>query len=296
MHADEIPIDDALARRLADAQFPEWASLPLSRAPSDGTDNIMFRLGDRLALRMPRRPSAAAGIEKELQWLPRLAPSLPLPIPAPVAAGRPSPDFPWPWSICRWIDGARPDEQTAATDMVFASDLAEFVAALHTLDAAGGPAPGAHNAFRGCPLADRDGATRRAIASLRDKDGDAAQLLALWEAALSAPVWTRPPVWIHGDLYAPNLLQRGGRLCGVLDFGCLGVGDPACDLAAAWTLLGRQNRSAFRDRLRVDDAAWSRGLGWALSIAVIQLPYYRDTNPTLADAARRTIREVLAGH
>jgi aminoglycoside phosphotransferase (APT) family kinase protein len=117
-----------------------------------------------------------------------------------------------------------------------------------------------------------------------------------WEAALQAPVWDGPPVWTHGDLLPGNLLVHGGRISAVIDFGCLGIGDPACDLIVAWALLSARTRAIFRDALAVDEATWARGRGWALSIGLIALPYYQDTNPVFAATARRTIAEVLADH
>jgi len=151
------------------------------------------------------------------------------------------------------------------------------------------------NSFRGVPLASRDAPTRAAIASL---DGmlDTAAVTAAWEAALQAPAWDGPPVWIHGDLSSGNLLVVQGRLSAVIDFGCLGVGDPACDLMIAWTLFSGESRDVFRAALSVEEATWARGRGWALSWALIFIPYYLDTNPVGIGEARRTIAEVLADH
>jgi len=123
-------------------------------------------------------------------------------------------------------------------------------------------------------------------------DTDAAT--ATWEAALQIPAWPGPPVWIHGDLQSGNLLVQQGRLSAVIDFGCLGVGDPACDLQVAWNLFSTETRKVFRTALQADDTAWARGRGWALSVGLIALPYYQNTNPVLAGIARRAIEEVLA--
>jgi aminoglycoside phosphotransferase (APT) family kinase protein len=174
-----------------------------------------------------------------------------------------------------------------------ATDLARFIAALQRIDPAGGPLPGAHNFGRGVPLAHRDRRTREAIRAL---DGilDTAAVTAAWEAALQAPVWHGPPVWIHGDVSAGNLLAVQGRLSAVIDFGGLGVGDPACDLMIAWTLFSGESRETFRAALAVDDATWARGRGWALSWALIFIPYYVHTNPVGVSNAWRTIDEVLA--
>jgi len=119
---------------------------------------------------------------------------------------------------------------------------------------------------------------------------------AAWEVALAAPVWQGSPVWLHGDLQAGNLLTRQGHLSAVIDFGCLGVGDPACDLQVAWNFLSAKTRDVFRASLPVDAATWARGRGWALSVGLIALPYYQNTNPILAGISRRAIDEVLADH
>jgi aminoglycoside phosphotransferase (APT) family kinase protein len=173
--------------------------------------------------------------------------------------------------------------------------LARFVQALWVLDATDGPPPDEFNAFRGVPLAARDAQVRRALAELRKAhdgllDTEAAQ--AAWEEALAAPAWEGPPRWIHGDLQPANLLMRRGRLQAVIDFGCMGVGDPACDLQVAWNFLSGESRDVFRKALGVDGATWARGRGWALSVGLIALPYYRETNPLLAGIARHTIEEV----
>lgn len=174
-----------------------------------------------------------------------------------------------------------------------ATALAQFVSALHGIDATGGPGPDQYNSFRGVPLARRDPAVRNALAALSGTvDVEAAT--EVWEASLRAPVWQGQPVWLHGDIHAGNLLVDGGRLSAVIDFGCLGVGDPACDLMVAWNLLTDESRAVLRVALDVDDATWARGRGWALSMALIALPYYRDTNPVIVAASNRTLAEVLA--
>src|SRR2546421_435582 len=176
-----------------------------------------------------------------------------------------------------------------------ATRLARFVAALHRIEAKDGPLPGAHNWFKGERLANRDNATRKAIAAL-DGMVDVAAVTAAWEAALVEPAWDGPGVWVHGDLLETNLLARDGQLSAVIDFGCLAVGDPACDVMTAWAYLPVERRAVFSAALAVDDATWARGRGWALSWALIALPYYKDTNPQSAGMARRTIAEVLADH
>jgi aminoglycoside phosphotransferase (APT) family kinase protein len=169
--------------------------------------------------------------------------------------------------------------------------LAEFVAALRRIDATDGPVPQRNN--RGLPLAPRDRVVRAAVEALGDRV-DAEAVVEVWESTLAAPEWDGPPTWFHGDLLPGNLLMHEERLSAVIDFGTMGIGDPACDVMPAWAVLPAAARATFRDALGVDDATWERGRGWALSVALIALPYYWETNLELAGVARRTISEVLA--
>lgn len=293
MHDDEMDITASLVTRLLTAQFPQWAELPLKPVTSAGTDNALYRLGTDLVVRLPRIPGAAGQVNKEQQWLPRLAPSLPLAVPLPLAQGNPGEGYPWSWSVYRWLEGETATLNRLTDPVQAAVDLAHFITALHQIDPTGGPSPGAHNSFRGVPLITRDVATRTAIASL-EGTLDTAAAISVWESALEASAWSGPPVWVHGDLQAGNLLAVQGRLRAVIDFGCLGVGDPACDVMAAWLYLPAETRAIFRTALSVDDATWVRGRGWALSVGLIALPYYQTTNPVLAGIARRAIAEALA--
>lgn len=292
MHKDEIEIDVGLVAHLVEAQFPQWARLPLSRTGAHGTDHAIFRLGDDLAVRLPRHPGAAEQVEKEGRWSPWLAPRLPAPIPAPMGRGAPSETYPYPWSISPWLEGETAAELELSGDVALGRELGVFVTALRSTPAENAPGPGQHNAWRGVALKARDKATRRAIDELGDRI-DSKAALAAWEAALDAPAWEAASVWLHGDLMPSNLLLRDGHLAGVLDFGCMGVGDPACDLIPGWNLLAGEGRAAFREASGADEASWARGRGWALSVALIQLPYYQDSNPVIAANARRTIGQVL---
>jgi aminoglycoside phosphotransferase (APT) family kinase protein len=298
MHDGEVDTDPALVRHLLAAQFPRWADLPIERVPSAGTDNALYRLGDDLVMRLPRVQGATEQAVKERAWLPRLAPRLPLAIPVPLALGEPGEGYPWRWSICPWLAGEDATIDSMGSSPHAAVDLAGFIATLRQIDATGGPPPGDHNFGRGAPLLSRDQAVRgalAALASLGDEadDLDLAAAKAAWEEALAAPVWSGTPTWIHGDLQPGNLLVHWGRLSAVIDFGALGVGDPACDLMVAWNLFTGEARAAFRAGLGADDASWARGRGWALSMALIALPYYLNTNPTIVAASRHTITEVL---
>ena len=286
MHADEVESDAGLVRRLLERQFPDWADLPIERVESAGTDNALYRIGEELVARLTRRPFRGS-VEQD-EWLPRLAPYLPLAIPTLVAKGEPGEGFPYGWSIHRWIEG-----EIATVDRLddlgrAATELARFISALHAIDPTGAP-----SGFRGGPLIDRDEAVRSAIDALRGTI-DKGAITAAWGEALDAPVWDRPPVWVHGDLYDGNLLADRGRLRAAIDFGGAGLGDPACDLIVAWSLFSGESRAVFRAELRVDDATWARGRGWALSVGLIAIPYYRETNPVIVAIARHRIDEVLA--
>jgi aminoglycoside phosphotransferase (APT) family kinase protein len=295
MHADEVSTDVSLVRRLIAEQFPQWANLHVHPVRSTGTDNAIYRLGRNMAVRLPRRPAAATQVEKEQEWLPRLAPKLPFAIPIPLAKGKPAGGYPWAWSVCRWLVGESPEPDGLADPVGLANDLARFILALRAVDPAGGPVPGLHNFGRGEPLTRRDRITRRSIAALKDEI-DVGAVTAAWDSDVAAPPWTGAPVWIHGDLSSANILALEGRLSGVIDFGGLGVGDPAGELFVAWNLFPPEARRAFRAALHADDASWARGRGWALAIALVAMPYYRDTNPPLVERARRVVDAVLADH
>jgi aminoglycoside phosphotransferase (APT) family kinase protein len=290
MHADEVDIDADLVFRLLLGQFPQWADLPIEHLASGGTVNAVYRLGDELTVRLPLTAAGAKDLEREVQWLPRLALTLPLTIPTVVATGIPAERYPWAWAVHRWIDGEIPVEGRLGEPELLARDIAEFITALRRTTLNDGP-----SAYRGVPLATVDPHVRAAIEVLRHADEtiDADMALAAWEEALAAPPWTAAPCWVHSDLMPSNLLIAGDRLTAVLDFATIGVGDPACDLIPAWNLLPASVRENFRDNVNVDDATWARGRGWALSMAVGQLPYYRHTNPIISANARHVISEIL---
>jgi aminoglycoside phosphotransferase (APT) family kinase protein len=291
---DDLTIDAPLVRRLVAAQFPHWAGLPVRPVARGGWDNRTFHLGDGMLVRLPSAAGYAEQVAKEQHWLPRLAPLLPLPIPAPLGKGRPGEGYPWPWSIYRWLDG-EPASAGGIVDLGrFAVDVAAFLVALQRVDATGGPPAGPHNFHRGGPPGFYDAETRQALATL-DGRIDAAAATEVWQAALTAE-WRGPPVWFHGDIAVGNLLLERGRLSAVIDFGTSGVGDPACDLAIAWTLFEGESRAAFRAALPLDAGTWARGRGWALWKALIVHAGLPGTNTREAEASRRVIAEVLADH
>jgi aminoglycoside phosphotransferase (APT) family kinase protein len=287
MHEDEVNIDVTLVRELLGAQFPQWATLPIEPIQSIATDNAIYRLGTDMCIRLPRIPGAAKHLETEQKWLPKFATILPLTIPVPLEKGNPHGSYPWNWSIYRWIEGENAFIEPIINQHQAAIDLAQFLIALQKIDSTGGPI-----SRRGVPLKTQDNDVRSAIKSLHGII-DTQAATAVWEQCLQASVWNKPPVWIHGDLLPANLIVQKGRLSAVIDFDSLGIGDPACDLIPAWGVFSRDAREVFRVTLAVDNATWMRGRGWALSIALIIIPYYQNSNPGIVAVAQCMINELL---
>jgi len=288
MHVDEMEIYIHLVRELLEAQFPQWALLPIKLVNSGGTDNEIFRLGEDMVIRLPRITSAVPSIDKEFLWLQQLAPHLSLAIPTPLARGVPGEHYPWPWVIYQWIEGknamvARINDLAQA-----AIDLGHFILELQQIDISNVPI-----SQRGRPLNTYDHVVRDAIKSLHGII-DVDRAIFAWQTALAAPVWNGKSVWIHGDLHPLNVLVRKRKICAIIDFGMAGLGDPACDMMVAWTLLDVETRELLRNTVKADDAMWARGRGWALMFGLVALPYYLDSNLVLADVARRTIHEILS--
>lgn len=292
MHANEVATDESTVRRLLRSQFPQWADLSLNPVRSAGTDNAIYRLGDNMSVRLPRIEWARGQVEKEHEWLPRLAPHLPLLIPLPLAKGEPDESYPYHWSVQKWLEGENAMLEKIKEPVRAATQLSKFISALQQIDTVGGLPAEEHN-MRGLPLARRDADTRSAITKLEGMI-DTNRAVAVWESALEATEWSRAPVWIHGDISVGNLLFKEGRLSAIIDFGGLAVGDPACDLMIAWNLFSGESRDAFRTALDVDDATWARARGHALSQAVMFIPYYLQTNSIGVGYARHTLDNIFA--
>lgn len=283
----EVSVDRAAA--LVADQFPQWGDLPLERLEPGGSDHVIYRLGSALSVRFPRHPGAVGQAQLEAHWLPRLAERLPLAIPEPVAVGRPSEDCPWHWSVNRWLDGAPVTVEEYGDSTVAARTLADFLTALRSLptdDDAPDPTP--------LPLGPRDAVTRQRIAAVAAVF-EPAELVRVWELGLAAPPWSRAPVWHHGDFHTGNLLARDHRITAVLDFGGLGVGDPANDLMMAFTLFSAAPRAIFRGALAVDEATWQRGRAWALTTALSAYTAYASTSPAIRSATTRQILAAVEG-
>jgi aminoglycoside phosphotransferase (APT) family kinase protein len=288
MHDDEIDIDVGLVRRLLRAQYPRWSELGIEQVDSTGTVNAVFRLGDRLAVRLPRTPRWH-DLDTEMCWLQWLAGRLPVAIPEAVARGEPALDYPWPWAVFTWIDGRAWDPADTGNSAVAADDVAGFLEAVQALDPTAQPCatPDALPS-----LAHSDGSVRSALHTATGMlDTDAVR--SAWERALRVPESQGPRVLLHSDVLAGNVLVRGRRLHAVIDWAGVRRGDPARDLMAAWTLFRGESRRRFRARVEADDDTWSRARGWALT-RITNVAYYAKTNPRFAADAVATITEALA--
>jgi len=294
MPAAEVEITADLVRRLLAAQQPDLAGLPV-KLLANGWDNTLFRLGDGLVIRLPRRTLGANILINEQRWLPALAPRLPLPVPVPVRTGVPGEEYPWPWSIVEFLPGTPASDGPPFDPRRAAADLGGFFGALHAPAPPDAPA----NPFRGVPLGQRAANFEQNLASVAGPvDRDA--VLAAWETALAVPAWDRAPVWLHGDPHPANILIRDGAVSAVIDFGDITAGDPASDLSLVWMLLPAACHDRFRAAYAetgdgpVSDATWARGRGWALNLAIVFLAWSAD-NPRLHEVGRHTLAAVLAG-
>jgi aminoglycoside phosphotransferase (APT) family kinase protein len=287
MHENEYKIDENLVRTLLSKQAPQWARLSLKVINSSGTAHALYRLGSEYVVRLPRLEGATDKIHKECEWLPRLAPLLNVPISEPIFKGSPTEAYPSYWIVAKWNEGLNPSFEIKDEYNLLARDLALFLNRMHEIRLPHGPF-----SRRGLPLKEVDEEVRQAIGEL-DGEVDISAVTTLWNQLSNLPYWSQDPVWVHGDLLPGNILIQNSRLSGVIDFSDVGRGDPACDLIVAWSLLNSNSRRVFRDHLEyIDDLTWERGRGWALSIALIILPYYKYTNPALSSVARRMIENL----
>lgn len=287
-----MQITTELVQQLINSQFPEFKNLEIKPVAVSGWDNRTFHLGKKMLVRLPSGERYAAKVDKEQLWLPKLAPSLPLSIPTPINLGKPGCGYHHKWSIYNWIEG----ETLAAAGVnnwdMLANNLANFLIALQKIETKDGPLAGAHNFYRGGSLSVYNQETREAINILSNKI-DVTSITKMWEDAL-ATNWTKPPVWVHGDISPGNLLVKDGKLSAVIDFGGIGVGDPACDLAIAWTKFSPHTREVFRSALNIDHGTWIRGRAWALWKALIVAAGLTDTNTIEYEQCWNTLNAIFA--
>lgn len=285
-------IDAGLVRRLIAAQFPQWRGLPVTPVEVEGWDNRTYRLGDDMTVRLPTAAGYVPAVAKEDEWLPRLAPALPVAVPRILARGAPGEGYRFPWSVRGWLPGATADRGPIDDMSQFAVSVAEFIRALQRCDTVGGPLAGEHSWYRGTSPAHYDEQTRGCLAALNGRV-ETARAVVVWNAALTAE-WRGVPVWFHGDVASGNLLVVDGKLAAVIDFGTSGVGDPACDLVIAWTFFAGASREAFRQAIGQDEGTWARARGWALWKALLVLAECIDTDRERAASNEHVISEVLA--
>jgi len=291
MPAAEVEVSADLVRRLLADQHPDLARLPVEFL-ANGWDNELYRVGTELVARLPRRALGAQIIINEQRWLPGLAPRLPLPVPYPERTGVPGCGYPYRWSVVPYLPGVPAAQASSFDPAGAAAATGGFLGALHVPAPADAPA----NPFRGVPLAERAGTFAANLALIGDQaDRDA--VARAWDAALAAPGYDRPPVWLHGDLHPANILVNDGQVSGVIDFGDITAGDPASDLSVAWMLLPLDWHASFWSAYqaaggRVDDALRVRASGWALNLAIVFLAHSED-NPVLRNVGRGTLRAVL---
>ena len=299
MPAAEVDVSADLVRRLLADQHPDLARLPVEFL-ANGWDNELYRVGDALVARLPRRALGAQIIKNEQRWLPELAPRLPLSIPYPERTGAPACGYPYSWSVVPYLPGVPAAAASSFDPAAAAAAGGGFLGALHVPAPADAPA----NPFRGVPLAER-ASTFAANLALLGGQVDRDAVLRAWVAALTAPSYDGPPKWLHGDLHPANILVNDGQVSGVIDFGDITAGDPASDLSVAWMLLppgchatfwsayqaagGRAGRPADGP---ADEALRARARGWALNLAVVFLAHSED-NPVLRQVGRRTLSAVL---
>ena len=291
LHEDQVDTDVDLLRRLLADQLPEWADLPVRRVREFGTDHHLYRLGEDLVARLPIIGWAVDQAHSDATWLPRLAPHLPVALPVPLAVGEPGHGYPYPWTVVPWLPGRTPagdDIDRAA----LAADLAAFVRALHAVDPMDGPPR--TGTSRGVPLAGLDEGVRRSLATSVALAGIRDRVLAVWEDAVTAPPYDGPAVWIHGDLMTGNLLVDDRRLSAVIDWGGLGLGDPAPDLCPAYWLFDDSVRAEYVAAVGYDDATLRRARGWIVAPAVAGVDYYAETFPAMARAARASVEAVVS--
>ncbi|MET9473522.1 aminoglycoside phosphotransferase family protein [Streptomyces sp. NPDC002917] len=287
-------INAALVKRLITTQFPQWSRLPVVPVAVDGWDNRTYRLGDDMTVRLPTAAGYAPAVDKECDWLPRLAPALPVAVPTVLAKGAPGAGYPYPWSVRGWLPGETASPERIDDMTQFATGLAGFILALQRCDPKGGPLAGAHSGYRGASPAHYDDETRRCITALSGRI-DTVRATETWQAALEAQ-WRGTPVWFHGDIGGNNLLVTDGKLSAVIDFGTSGIGDPACDLVIAWTMLREESREAFRHRVGQDDGTWARARGWALWKSLLTLTQCSDPRDERVAIHLDVIDAVLADH
>lgn len=293
MHPDQLAVSAAQVRRLVDDQFPQWQTLPVRAVASQGTDNALFRIGERLLARFPLQPGDLAATRRWLESEARAARALlgrtRFPTPEPIALGEPGAGYPLPWSVLTWLPGTVAADEDPADSVAFAHDLAEFVRDVRAISTGGRTFRGRG---RGGDLRSHDGWMQTCF-ERSERLLDVPRLRRVW-AALRVLPRSAADVMNHGDLIPGNVLVADGRLAGIIDVGGMGPADPALDLVGGWHLLEAGPRLVLRDDLGCDDLEWERGQAWAFQQAMGLVWYYAESNPAMSRLGRRTLQRILA--
>jgi len=287
LHENEFEMDENTVHKLVKSQCPQFLKGDLKKFSSSGTENFMFTLGDDKLVRLPRTIDAVVSLEKEAKCLPILGREMTMPIPRVVFEGKPSETYPFPWLVLSKLEGREVFAMNPLDTQMASKKLADFILNLRSISVAGAP-----KTARGMPLLLRDNAVKKSLPLLSD-DYDLKLLEKLWEDSLGAALWSLDPLWLHGDLHEGNILVKEKELSAVLDFGLCGVGDPSCDLMAAWTLLDYESRREFFSLLKADSDSIRKARGWALSMGILGYPYYKNTNPSFAHMVKKVIDEII---
>jgi len=289
----KLEITAKVASALIAEQFPEFSHLPIRPVDHGGNDNRTFRLGTELSIRLPSAEEYVRQVKKEQQWLPKIAAHLSLPIPRPIAMGKPSEIYPWFWSIYQWLEGESANSLVLSDQDLetIAKQLANFLSEFHKFNADGAPVPGLHNWWRAAHTSIYDAETRSLIQSLKNLiNPDKAE--SLWQRAISSK-WEKDPVWVHGDVSSGNILVKDHQLSAVIDFGCMGIGDPACDLTIAWTFFKNKSREIFKAHLPLDEDTWARARGWALWKALYEISVLENKSGEALEKQMQIINAVI---
>lgn len=283
----------SIAKELITEQFEEAKDLKIQEINSSGSDNFIFLLGNDQTARFPKTEAAEQQLKKELLWLPVISKAVSVAIPEPLFRGNPVSNYPFNWAVFNWIEGHIYDPYLYKDADKIVNAMTDFIHSLWKIDIAKGPIPGKQNNFRGQPLPERDLETKKAIENMPPAYNKAI-LRCIWEKAVLAQTWNKAPVWVHGDLHWGNIITKKGTINGIIDFGTSGIGDPTVDVMCAWILFSPEKRTLFKQKLHIDEGTWIRAMGWALSFAVIALPYYLPQKHLLANIAAFTLDNLMA--
>ena len=264
----EVSIDAALVCRLIADQLPRFAHLAV-RYLATGWDNEVYRLGEELLIRLPRRGLAEKLGVREREWLPILSAATGLDVGAPVFSGQPTAEYPFTFSVCTYVSGVSAATLTRAERDDYAVEFTGYLRRLH-LPA---PADAPRSEFRGLQLQGLDARTRMQIHQLPQSIQGIA--LRIWDEARGAEAHADEPLWLHGDPHPHNTIAacESGTytLAGLVDFGDLCAGDPASDLGMFWLHFTPEIRELALGEYGVQtgDPTWRRARGWALRYSMI---------------------------